>query len=74
MNREWRTAFGDLGRIAWDLNPVAVWRRRRAQKSCLHHSPAYGDRPAESFVQSALIDTGMRKMFWCTVCWRHWFT
>lgn len=52
------------------LNPVAVWRRRRAQRECFHHDPRAG----ESFLRSQLIETGKAKMFWCTVCNRHWFT
>jgi hypothetical protein len=43
-----------------------AWRRRR---NCFHHSFASGT----SYIKSQLIDTGMRKMFWCTKCQKTWF-
>lgn len=52
------------------LNPAWWWRRRRRQRGCFHHNPRTG----ETFIDSALIDTGMRKMWWCKACDQCWFT
>ena len=52
---------------------VTTYRLRR---QCFHHdrgSPA-NNKPATSWLRSQLVDTGMRKMFWCTRCGRTWFT
>ena len=42
------------------------WKRRR---NCFHHDPV----AKVSFIRSQLIDSGMRKMFWCTRCQQTWF-
>jgi hypothetical protein len=53
------------------------WRARRKRKDCFHHdiggNPA-NTRPATSWINQQLIDTGRRKMFWCTKCGQTWFT
>lgn len=43
--------------------------RRRIQRNCMHHDWHEG----ESWISSQLIDTGMRKMFWCIHCQKTWF-
>ena len=53
---------------------VSQWRERR---QCFHHDR--GGNPANSWsaiswIAERLIDTGMRKMFWCTHCQKTWFT
>lgn len=53
------------------------WSTRRRQ--CWHHSPIRravpGDlgAPAQSFIESKLIDLGRGKMFWCRECGKTWF-
>jgi hypothetical protein len=51
---------------------LADWRKRR---NCLHHEP--GGNPANtrrawSWIEQQLIDTGRRKMLWCTHCEKTW--
>ena len=52
---------------------MSRWRDRR---QCFHHdrggNPA-NTRPAVSWIAEQLIETGMRKMFWCTHCGKTWF-
>lgn len=50
------------------FNPVAGWRRRRAQRDCFHHEIG-----GSSWIRAQLIEMGKSKMFWCTVCRKHWF-
>jgi hypothetical protein len=56
------------------MNLLRKWLRR---KGCFHHAlptvDGNGDRiAAQSYIKSRLIDTGMRKMFWCNDCGRTW--
>ena len=37
------------------------WSRRAQRRRCFHHDWRTG----RTFMSSQLIDTGMRKMFWC---------
>lgn len=52
------------------------WHRHRKQKNCFHHeiggNPA-NTRPAVSWIQQQIIETGKAKMFWCTECEKTWF-
>lgn len=43
-------------------------RRLLARRRCFHHDPYTGT----SWLESRLIDVGMRKMFWCTACDKTW--
>lgn len=79
MIRELMMDLRGVGRVmgeVYDLvDPIAAWRRWRAQRSCLHHNPHTGPgNPPETFLRWELIDCGMRRMHWCTVCRKHWFT
>lgn len=61
--------------LAVALTMIVLWAFgygivRRTQAACFHHH----HRTAESWIESTLIETGMRKMFWCTGCDRHWYT
>lgn len=51
------------------------WEKRQKQRRCLHHeiggNPA-NTTPAFSYIEQKLIDTGMRKMLWCTECEKTW--
>ena len=60
-------------------------RKRKKRKECFHHSlptreyisgtgGEFVSMPPESWIQSQLIDTGKRKMFWCTQCGRTWIS
>lgn len=49
---------------------VILYVRSRKRRECFHHAPSTGF----SWIESRLIDTGMRKMFWCTQCGQTWFT
>jgi hypothetical protein len=49
---------------------VKEWlARRRKRKYCFHHDKGgnpSNSQPAVSWIKEAKIDTGMRKMFWCS--------
>lgn len=45
-----------------------TWRRYRARKACFHHDRRTGT----TWITSQLIDTGMRKLLWCTRCGKDW--
>ena len=45
------------------------WARRKRRRDCWHHEYLTGF----SWIKWKLIDTGMRKMFWCTRCQQTWF-
>jgi hypothetical protein len=47
--------------------PWVVWQTRR---NCFHHDRRTGT----SWVDERLIETGMRKMFYCRTCRKIWFT
>jgi len=42
---------------------------RKKQYDCMHHDLSTKD----SWIKSALIDLGARKMFWCKRCGQVWF-
>ena len=49
------------------------WRKRRnKQKKCFHHEPTIPGEKTYSYLRAELIDTGRRKMFWCTNCDKIW--
>lgn len=62
----------------WPFRPRRRWPAR--QRDCWHHAlprrATAGDLggPAKSYIESQLIETGMRKMFWCGECGKTWFT
>lgn len=47
-----------------------AWTRRVSKRMCMHHNRRTG----ESWIDDMLIEAGMRKMLWCRVCQRTWFT
>lgn len=49
---------------------VRMWKWWQVRKQCFHHDRLSG----ESWINSALIDMGMRKMFWYDKCGRTWYT
>jgi len=45
-------------------------RKRRAQRECFHHDRVKGT----LWIHSRIIESGMRKMFWCDSCSQVWYT
>jgi hypothetical protein len=56
--------IGMVVRTLQYLRPSA----RRARRQCFHHDPVYG----RSWLESALVDGGRAKHYWCTVCTTYW--
>lgn len=46
---------------------ISRWLNRRR---CFHHD----HRTGRTWIKDQLIDTGMRKMHWCTECGKTWIT
>jgi hypothetical protein len=54
---------------------IEPWRFLR-QRRCMHQELQGWPKPdgvARTWLCSALVDTGMRKMWWCTHCEQTWW-
>lgn len=54
----------------WEIPRWRWWARWLRMRACFHHDRSTGT----SWLGEQLIDGGMRKMFWCRMCGRTWFT
>jgi hypothetical protein len=59
------TAISTLFTFASLLNPAHYRRRRRAQRSCMHHNPDTG----ASFLR---LSGDQDNRYWCTLCALDW--
>lgn len=63
--------LGSQLRAIWYLFSTMVFRSPRTlmqRDLCWHHDAADGT----SFIESALVDIGRTKVFWCTRCQQTW--